>query len=312
MISVIIPVYNRPDMVARSVAAAQAQKGIATEDLEIIVVDDGSVPALSLIDTDTRLKIIRLERNAGAAAARNAGIRTARGEYIAFLDSDDVWLAEKLERQLSALRRIEEDGGEKLCALVCGFYWPNDMTGALQARVPRATDRLTDFVSGCWFAPGSALLIRRSAFERIGMFDERLRRLEDLDWFIRFGLMGGELHVLKFIGAIIAPSNSADPKIVMESTAILEAKFGQFGDAKLPVREWKRLRAYIELERGAAYLSRKHRLRALRHILVSLWLKPRMRTAVEPFWDLSDDVPEEVLQTYNEIKRRTKPGTLPS
>src|SRR5262249_9604621 len=143
-------------------------------------------PSFEWSDADTRVKIERSDRNVGSAAARNAGIYAATGTYIAFLDSDDVWLEEKLQHQLAALRRIEQDRGDHLQGLVCGFYYPNRLTGALQARVPKPADSFSDFVSGCWFAPGSALMIHRSAFDRVGLLDERLRRLEDLDWFLRF------------------------------------------------------------------------------------------------------------------------------
>src|SRR5690606_21296938 len=70
-------------------------------EIEVVVVDDGSLPAIDLrAITDARLKVVRHHRNKGVAAARNTGVAAARGRFIAFLDSDDLWLPEKLARQV--------------------------------------------------------------------------------------------------------------------------------------------------------------------------------------------------------------------
>jgi glycosyltransferase involved in cell wall biosynthesis len=304
LISVVIPVFNRPGMVARAVRSVREQRGIGIEDIEIVLVDDGSVPPLRMLDTDARTRIVRSDHNAGAAAARNLGVRAARGDYLAFLDSDDVWRADKLARQLDAMRRIEQENGASLHALVCDFYCPNRATGRLQVRVLRSADQLSDFASGCWFCPGSTLFIRRSAFNIVGPFDERLRRLEDLDWFIRFGQRSGHLHVLPYVGVIVAPSNSGSFAAVEQSTSVIEAKFDRSSEAALPPSAWRRLQAYLALERGAALLREGERLKGLGHLLSSFWYKPRLHAAVEPFWERGDDVPQDVLMTYREMAGR--------
>ena len=304
MISVIIPVFNRPDMVARAIRSVREQRGIATEDIEILLIDDGSVPPLRVTSPDPRTRIIRSDHNAGAAAARNLGVRAAQGDYIAFLDSDDVWRTGKLARQLAAMRSIEQESGANLHALVCDFYCPNRVTGRLQVRMLRSAHELADFASGCWFCPGSTLFIRRSAFNIVGPFDERLRRLEDLDWFIRFGQRSGHLHVLPYVGVIIAPSNSGSFAAVEQSTSLIETKFDRSGEGMLPPSARRRLQAYLALERGAALLREGEHLKGLGHLLSSFWHKPRLQAAVEPFWKRSDDVPQDVLMTYREMAGR--------
>src|SRR5262245_33280431 len=105
-VSVIIPVFARASTIGRAIESVIAQ---TFSDYEIVVIDDGStddtverVEALSL----ERLRLIRHDRNRGAAAARNTGIRAARGRWIAFLDSDDIWTStEKLSRQVAALQQ---------------------------------------------------------------------------------------------------------------------------------------------------------------------------------------------------------------
>lgn len=164
---------------SRAIRSVREQRGIGIDDLEIVLVDGGSVPPLRMLP-DARIKIVRSDRNAGAAAARNLGVRAAHGDYFAFLDSDDVWRADKLARQLAAMRQIEQKNGAHLDALLCDFYCPNRATGRVQVRVLRSANQLSDFASGCWFCPASTLFIRRSAFDIVDPFDERLRRLEDM------------------------------------------------------------------------------------------------------------------------------------
>jgi len=301
LISVVIPAFNRPQKMRRAVASVLGQKDLRPNDLEIIVVDDASTPPLLLVDADPRVKIVRLTENKGPSGARNAGIRAASGDYLAFLDSDDLWLPDKLARQLALFKELEVKTDRSLLALVCGFYYPNRVTRRLEARVPRSASRLSDFTSGCWFSPGSALFLHRSAYGRIGLLDERLRRLEDLDWFIRFGQEGGQLHVLSCVGTVIAPSRSEDFDTVMHSSAIIEQKFSPSGAMPLPRSEWQRLRAYLALEQGAALLLEGQRLKGLAYLLTSFWHKPRLQAALEPFWQKSDEVPANVAEMYKQM-----------
>src|SRR5262249_1271847 len=107
-VGVVIPVHNRPAAVRRAIDSVLAQ---TRQDFELIVVDDGSdsavAEAVHAID-DARVVFIRHAVNRGASAARNTGVRASRAPLIAFLDSDDVWLPTKLERQLEVFTRASE------------------------------------------------------------------------------------------------------------------------------------------------------------------------------------------------------------
>ena len=236
MISVIIPVYNRPAGAGRAIQSVLAQQGLSPGEIEVVVVDDASEPPLALdaigsqaFDSQaisSQVRLIRLDRNAGAAGARNAGIRAAQGDIIAFLDSDDVWLPGKLAAQISTLHALENDRtgrGRDLNAVVCGFYCPSRFGGRLQSRMPMAASTVADFACGCWFCPGSTLVIRRSAFAVVGDLDERLRRLEDLDWFVRFGKAGGQLRAAQSFDCVVAPSYSGASWTIDESARLIEA-----------------------------------------------------------------------------------------
>ena len=100
-VSVVIPTRDRWPLLATTLASALGQDGVA---LEVVVVDDGSATAAPVVPPfdDPRVRIARNDRSLGVAGARNRGIEAARGEWIAFLDDDDVWAPAKLRRQLDA------------------------------------------------------------------------------------------------------------------------------------------------------------------------------------------------------------------
>lgn len=303
VISVVIPVHNRPALAARAIRAALEQRGIAPDDLEIIVVDDASEPPLPQRDFGLAVQYLRLDCNRGAAGARNAGIVASQGEFIAFLDSDDVWLADKLAHQLAAHRQLDAQGdtGAGPVALTCSYYYPERTTGTLQLRTPKSATVLTDFVSGCTFCPGSTLFVRRSEFDRVGPLDETLRRLEDVEWFIRFGRLGGRLHVMTTPDVIIAPANAFGFKSVALAGEKIVASIVRQDAPPLTSREWRRLRSYLAMEHAAGHLRDGERLKSLGCILASLWHQPRLRPSVSDFWQRSSNVPHEVLATYSEM-----------
>lgn len=105
-VSIITPLFNSSRFLRETIESVKAQ---TRDDWELICVDDGSIDdsveiVQSYAATDFRIRLVRLEQNAGSAVARNAGIDAARGRYIAFLDSDDLWLPHKLETQLEFMR----------------------------------------------------------------------------------------------------------------------------------------------------------------------------------------------------------------
>ena len=108
MISVVIPTYNRGHVIRKSIESVLNQ---SFDDIEVIVVDDGSTDDTKLVVhniNDDRVRYI-YQHNAGACAARNTGIDCAGGDYIAFQDSDDIWHSEKLERQYQKIISVDAD-----------------------------------------------------------------------------------------------------------------------------------------------------------------------------------------------------------
>jgi len=178
-----MPVYNRATLVERALRSVLTQ---SFENFELVIVDDGSTDGLA--ETlerlrEPRVRLVRHERNRGTGAARNSGIQEARGACVAFIDSDDEWLPEMLERLHG---RLEAGLPERSLAL-SGFYLERDRLGRREARpLFEAPDWYLRLLAGCNVSLGSCALISRSTFDDIGPFDERMRRLEDWDWLLRY------------------------------------------------------------------------------------------------------------------------------
>lgn len=116
-VSIIIPTYNRSKTIKRSINSVLYQ---TYDDFEIIVIDDGSSDGTDKVIkefNDSRIKYVRHELNRGASAARNTGIKLSRGKYIAFQDSDDVWVPDKLEKQMNVFKSSENNFGVVFSAL---------------------------------------------------------------------------------------------------------------------------------------------------------------------------------------------------
>jgi glycosyltransferase involved in cell wall biosynthesis len=217
-ISVVIPLYNRREEIGRAVASALRQSRAPDE---IVVVDDASsddsaecVAALR----DGRVRLVRHERNRGAAAARNTGIAAARGDWIALLDSDDEWNEHKLALQEAALTHTPDQAP----ASVTGYVIHDYRTGERREFVPRPRDAaLAALVWGCPLGIGSTLMARRSVFAEIGPFNPDLPRLEDWEWLMRY-LPARRLDVLS--QPLVTVHKKSDPSHAQVFAAVVRLR----------------------------------------------------------------------------------------
>lgn len=178
LVSVIIPAFNAERYIREAIDSVLAQ---THRDLEVIVVDDSSTdgtPALLQAYGD-RIHVIR-KRNGGAAAARNAGANAARGEWLAFLDADDVWEPAKLERQLAVTTGP------------CSYT--NRTNIGARGDVPELQSEVTAMHQGDVFEPlllegnfmtSSSVMVRRDVFQRLGGFTTSEKNAEDWDLWLR-------------------------------------------------------------------------------------------------------------------------------
>jgi glycosyltransferase involved in cell wall biosynthesis len=183
-ISVIIPTYNADRTILETIESVQNQ---TFTDFEIIVINDGSTDrTLEVLQSvsDDRLKIFTYE-NSGASTARNRGIACAAGDYLTFIDADDLWAPDKLELQLAALREPPEAG--------VAYSWTifmqeeKDGSRSLHAGEPvlHQGDVHAELLICNFIASGSNILMRKQVIDQVGLFDTNLARTEDWDYYLR-------------------------------------------------------------------------------------------------------------------------------
>ncbi|MEM6252382.1 MAG: glycosyltransferase [Cyanobacteria bacterium P01_D01_bin.156] len=181
LISVIVPVYNGENTIAQTIESVLSQKH---SQLELIVINDGSTDkTVSIVDsfTDVRIRLIS-HPNQGTSASRNRGIREAIGQYLAFLDADDLWTSDKLADQLKALENCPEAG--------LAYSWTDqiDTDGKfLRPGLHMSVDNnpLNSLFLRNFIESGSNALIRSSVFKTVGNFNEKVKYVEDWEMWLR-------------------------------------------------------------------------------------------------------------------------------
>ena len=180
MFSVVIPVYNRRELVGRAIRSVLAQRGA---DCEVIVVDDASsdgTPQRVREEFGDAVELVVLAENRGVSAARNRGIAAARGEWIALLDSDDEWLPQKLVRQAEALRA----SGLWICHTDEIWIRNGQRVNPHKHHQKFGGDIFCQSLPLCVMSP-SSIAIHRRVFADVGLFDECLPACEDYELWLR-------------------------------------------------------------------------------------------------------------------------------
>ena len=197
LISVIVPTYNSARFLDEAVESAVGQ---TYKNLEVLIIDDGSTDGTEALvkkwqNKSTGIHYIKHEKNKGLPAARNTGIRYAKGKYIALLDADDTWLPRKLDVQL---HKLEELGVDVLFSN--WFIWQGEKKQIAfdfkQERVFSKEKGLCAYIRKNYGVPSTAF-IKRSALEKVGLFDESLKSSEDYDLWLRFLLKGFKIGLLR-------------------------------------------------------------------------------------------------------------------
>lgn len=206
LVSVVIPSYNRSDVIGRAVTSVLAQ---SHQNFEVIVVDDASSDGECLKTAlaacrDPRIRLIRHEENKGGAAARNTGVADARGEIIAFLDSDDEWLPCKLEKQLHLVDALEDDNWLIYCqSEVHTVQGGRDQCSVMPGAAIGSNESIGNylFVGRGWL-PTPAMMLPRSLASRVP-FNPELRRHQDYDLLLRLEAGGCRFRMVPEILVVV-------------------------------------------------------------------------------------------------------------
>lgn len=186
-VSVVIPAYNAARTIGEAIASVRAQ---SVPVMEIIVVDDaskdGTLAALEAL-AGPDLIVVRQPRNAGGSAARNRGIDTARGDWVAFLDADDLWVKPKLEIQLAALAKIPTPA---FCFSSLVRVNEYNERHVLPKRSPRTGETLADYMLKAGNVVQTSTLVLPRAVLQTCRFRGGLRRFQDIDFVLQLGAAG--------------------------------------------------------------------------------------------------------------------------
>lgn len=179
LVTVVIPSYNRMHTLSRALDSVFAQTASMT--LEVIVVDDGSTDGTQQLVESRYPQLVYIQQaNQGVSAARNTGIKRARGDWVAFLDSDDEWLPHKLQNQLQLL----SETGLKVCHTEEVWVRNGVRVNQMNKHRKRGGWIFQTCLPLCAMSP-SSMLMHRDIIESIGYFDETLPACEDYDYWLR-------------------------------------------------------------------------------------------------------------------------------
>jgi glycosyltransferase involved in cell wall biosynthesis len=230
-VSVVIPTRDRSPLLALTLRSALWQRGA---DEEIIVVDDGSsdeTPQMVARVRDTRVRVIRHETSQGVSAARNTGIAEARGEWIAFLDDDDLWAPDKLALQLDAGRST---GRAWVYAGSVNIDLHNQVRGGSP---PVSPERFMALLPSWNPMPGgcSNIIVRAKALADVGVFDTSLHILADWELWLRLSRHERPACVPRpLVGYRVHPGNiSLDARGVLAELHEVERRYGRVDRARI-------------------------------------------------------------------------------
>ena len=291
-VSVVIPTRDRSRLLALTLRTVLGQRDV---DLEVVVVDDGSADDTAQVVAalaDPRVRLVGHDRPQGVSAARNRGIAEASGQWVAFLDDDDLWAPDKLARQLQAAR----DTGRT-------WVYTGEVRIDLRQRIvggthpPPPPERVTARLPHWNLVPGgcSSVIASKAALAITGWFDTRLRNLADWDLWIRLArtsppawvpglLVGYRLH---------GGSASRDTTSILAEADLLDRRDGVAVD-----------RGYLEHYLGVLCLRSGHHRDALRHLATAARHGKMISAGKGVVWMAQERLPLPVLRALRQQQGR--------
>lgn len=251
-VSVIIPTYNRAHLIDKAIKSVLNQ---TFQDFEVIVVDDASTDnteEMAKSFADFKVYYICHQHNRGASAARNSGIEASRGEYIAFLDSDDEWLPEKLNKQM----KIFESESSEVGVVYTGVYYGDEKDKKVKkVHMPRKEGYIyEDLLKRETEIYISTVLLKKECFTKVGLFDESLFIGEDYDMWLRIA----KYYKFRAIKELLVVGLIHDSQITANSEVMIEGvkKFQQKYSKELRKRPYSNSTLYFYLGNKFSHLGK--------------------------------------------------------
>ncbi len=302
LVSVILPTYNRANTISRAVDSVLNQ---TYSNLELIVIDDGSTDntgdIIAAID-DERVKCIRKSKSEGAGAARNTGIKHSQGKLVAFQDSDDEWLPDKLSIQVEALQAANPKVAMVYSPMIRVYeetkkecFFPSPIFGPETQDFYRKALALEVMGIGI-----QSCLIRKSALQHVGGFDEKLPKWIDLELFIRlakeYQFQYIDQPLVRYFFSEVSISTNIAAQIKASKYILEKYKDDIMGDPKI-LASHLRILASSYFENGDFYQGREY-LKQLKDMGEATY-KDNLKLLISSF---GDRVYYFVLETYRRLR----------
>lgn len=265
-ISIITPTYNSSKFIKRTIKSVLNQ---TYKDWEYLIIDDGSTDnTVELVNEftkqDPRIKLFKTPQNSGGPATpKNIGIENARGEYVAFLDHDDEWLPEKLEKQLKV---FEESKNEKIGLVCCFINIVDDKTGKTTSRHKNfnKTNTLKLLVQYNFFLTSSCIMVKKSIINKIGGFDNNFQVSDDWDMWLRILKSGYEFDFAPeyLINYFVHENNLSNDSNIEQQFKEFNLMISKNKDSQLKIKESWFLGYYYFIKKDYK-LSRKYNIQNL-------------------------------------------------
>ena len=278
LVSVVIPTYRRSEMLDRAVKSVLSQ---SYENLELLLVND-NVPndeysqelmrRVKSYENDPRFRLILQEKHVNGAVARNAGIRQAKGEYIAFLDDDDWWEPEKIEKQVCVLRQLSDEWGGVSCQYA---FVDRDGNIVGRSRPYKDGNIYVDILNLVTDVTTCSLLLRHDALDETGYFDENLLRHQDYQLLVNFTVR----FKLKLVEESLLNIDVSDGQNRPDGEKLIEHK-KKFFESVAPVmsqisrRDQKCIRCMHQFELGYVFLKSRNIRKGLKYSM-SIFTSPK-------------------------------------
>jgi len=271
LVSVILPTRNRFKLLKKSLDSVLNQ---TYAPLEVIVIDDASedkTRAYLKSLTDERVKLIWCETRQGPAIARNMGLRKAQGSLIAFNDDDDFWRQDKLKIQVNALMKAGEKVGVVYGRIKRKRKGREDFIPDKKKR--KKEGRLTKALLKENFIGLPAVLVKREVIKKAGLFDEKMPRNEDWEWFVRLSQFGRFLYLPQvMVESLLLPSG-----ITKNQSLLLQANKHFYQKHQEKIGKNKKIAALWQFRLGDAYYHLNKMIPARKYFLQAFRKQPTFK-----------------------------------
>jgi glycosyltransferase involved in cell wall biosynthesis len=300
LVSIILPTYNGSKWLAEAIYSVLGQ---THQDFEVIAVDNGSTDdSVALLSSyPDRIRIL-FEKKKGVSFARNAGLLAARGEYVAFLDQDDIWLPDKLSAQIDVFA-----GSETVGMVGCSFYSIDDNSNIIE--VFRKTVAEQESLAKELFVrnrvgPPSCMLIRKSVVDQVGVFDEDLNGVEDRDLWMRIT----ERYQLRFVERPLVKYR-LHPQNVHKNVPLMKAsqkRFIQKHRHKQSALQLRKAYGYVYVEAAKQYWGQSERAKAFCEAVKAIIRYPLPVISEDDKWKIlvASLLPRKVLTVLSNTRKR--------